>query len=80
MPITASVAPTPVRVPQAEAVLAQGLITEDTWDMAACIARDSAKPISDLRASADYRQAMVKTLVRRALLDVWAGLQKETVR
>lgn len=73
----ASVAPTPIRVPGAEAVLAQGPIDETTLNAAAQIASDTAQPISDLRASADYRRAMVRVLTLRALKDVWAAQQKK---
>lgn len=75
----ASVAPTPIRVPGAEAVLAQNPIDESTLETAAQIALDTAQPISDLRGSAEYRRAMVQTLARRALVAVWAALRKEAV-
>jgi CO/xanthine dehydrogenase FAD-binding subunit len=71
------VAPTPIRVPGAESVLAQDPINESAFETAAQIARDTAQPISDLRGSADYRRAMVQALTRRALVDVWAVLRKE---
>jgi carbon-monoxide dehydrogenase medium subunit len=73
----ASVAPTPIRVPNAESVLAQNPLDESVFEIAAQITRDTAQPISDLRGSADYRRAMVHVLTRRALIDVWAGLRKE---
>lgn len=75
----ASVAPTPLRVPSAEAALAQGPLNDSCLDAAADLACDAARPISDLRASADYRRAMVRTLTRRALKYVWSALQKEAV-
>lgn len=75
----ASVAPTPIRVPKAETMLAQGPLDESTFEIAAQITRDTAQPISDLRGSADYRRAMVQALTRRALLDVWATLRREMV-
>jgi len=63
----ASVAPTPIRVPKAEAILSATPITPETIERAATAAMDTAQPISDVRASAEYRKAMVKTLTRRAL-------------
>jgi CO/xanthine dehydrogenase FAD-binding subunit len=75
----ASVAPTPIRVPGAESVLARNPVDETAFETAAQMARDTAQPISDLRASADYRRAMVQALTRRALVDVWTGLRKEAV-
>ena len=40
---------------------------------AARLAQAAASPIDDLRASADYRRAMVATLVERALTQIAAG-------
>lgn len=71
----ASVAPTPIRVPEAESRLANDPLSDATLDAAASLAQNTAKPISDVRASAAYRQAMVKNLTRRALVDVWTALQ-----
>ncbi len=72
----ASVAPTPIRVPDAEAILAEQPITPDTLAQAATAAEDAAKPIDDLRGSARYRNAMSRNLTRRALDDVWTQLQE----
>lgn len=66
----ASVAPTPLRVPQAEAVLADSPLTADTIERAAAAAMDAGKPIDDVRASAAYRSAMVKVLTRRGITSV----------
>jgi len=63
----ASVAPTPIRVPRAEAILSAAPLTPEVIERAATAAMDTAQPISDVRASAEYRRAMVKTLTRRAL-------------
>jgi CO/xanthine dehydrogenase FAD-binding subunit len=73
----ASVAPTPIRVPAAEALLADQPITAERLADAALAAQDAAKPIDDLRGSARYRKAMVRNLTRRALDDVWQQLRKE---
>jgi CO/xanthine dehydrogenase FAD-binding subunit len=73
----ASVAPTPIRVPAAEALLADQPITAERLADAALAAQDAAKPIDDLRGSARYRKAMARNLARRALDDVWQQLQKE---
>ena len=67
-------APTPVR-----AVTAEGLIRGKTLDQeliaaAAEAAAADSLPISDVRASADYRREMVRVMARRAL----HGLQKGT--
>jgi CO/xanthine dehydrogenase FAD-binding subunit len=70
-------APTPIRVPAAEALLADQPITAERLADAALAAQDAAKPIDDLRGSARYRKAMARNLARRALDDVWQQLQKE---
>jgi carbon-monoxide dehydrogenase medium subunit len=66
----ASVAPTPVRSPKAESVLSSSLITPEVIARAALAAMETAQPISDVRSSAEYRRAMVKTLTRRAIEQV----------
>jgi len=73
----ASVAPTPVRVPEAEEILAKNPITEETIETAARAARETAQPIDDVRASALYRNAMIQALTRRGLQEIWATLRKE---
>jgi carbon-monoxide dehydrogenase medium subunit len=72
----ASVAPTPIRVPKAEAILSASPITPDVIDAAATAAMETAKPISDVRSSAAYRRAMVKTLTRRAVSEVWSVMRE----
>jgi CO/xanthine dehydrogenase FAD-binding subunit len=62
----AAVAPTPMRVPAAEALLdanGTGAAPE-----AAAIAQDSCSPITDVRGTAAYRREMVGVLVNRGLL------------
>lgn len=66
----ASVAPTPIRVPTAEALLASAPLTPELIARAATAAMETAQPISDVRASAAYRRAMVRTLTRRAIEQV----------
>ncbi len=73
----ASVAPTPIRVPEAEAILGEGAISDERINLAALSAEDAASPIDDVRASAQYRKAMVRELSLQALSDVWTQLQKE---
>ncbi|MGB2896240.1 MAG: xanthine dehydrogenase family protein subunit M [Anaerolineales bacterium] len=73
----ASVAPTPIRVHEAEEILAQNPMTEAVIEMAAEAAREASTPIDDVRASARYRKAMVKELTRRGLIEVWSQLKKE---
>jgi CO/xanthine dehydrogenase FAD-binding subunit len=62
-----AVAPTVIRAPQAEAFLDGRAITPEAMDEAGRIAATEAKPISDFRASADYRRDLIAVLVKRAL-------------
>ena len=72
----ASVAPTPIRVPNAETILADSPLTSDVIEAAAVAAMDTASPIDDIRASAVYRKAMVKNLTRRAIQSVVDVMRK----
>ena len=63
----ASVAPTPIRVPAAEAVLAEKGLNETGIPEAAALAMEAAKPIDDTRATAAYRKAMVRALTKKVL-------------
>jgi carbon-monoxide dehydrogenase medium subunit len=62
----AAVAPTPMRVPSAEALLDREGI--GAAPEAGALARDACRPISDIRGSAEYRREMVGVLVTRGLL------------
>ncbi len=62
-----AVAPTPVRAPKAEDALIGHEPTPELLAKAGTIARDECIPISDIRGSASYRQAMIEVLVRRTL-------------
>jgi carbon-monoxide dehydrogenase medium subunit len=62
-----SVAPTIIRVPEAEGALVGGRLSEERIAEAASLAAQAAAPIDDIRAGADYRREMVRLLVRRAL-------------
>jgi carbon-monoxide dehydrogenase medium subunit len=62
-----AVAPTPLRATEAEAVLAGQGLTSAAVERAAALAMAAARPISDVRATAEYRRRMVGVLVRRGL-------------
>jgi CO/xanthine dehydrogenase FAD-binding subunit len=74
----ASVAPTPIRVPEAEEILSRGPITDQKIEAAANTTEAACQPIDDVRASGKYRKAMVKVLTRRCLQEVWTALQRES--
>jgi len=61
-----SVAPTVVRARGAEAILRDREITSELVDEVAAVAAEAARPISDVRASAQYRLDMIRVLCRQA--------------
>ncbi len=73
-----SVAPVPLRARDAELFLAANPPAEKTFALAAEKAMAAASPITDVRGSAAYQRAMVRTLTLRALRDVWALLHPTT--
>lgn len=62
-----AVAPTPVRARRAEEIIMGKMINDDLINRSAQVASDEARPISDVRASAEYRKEMVKVLTGRAI-------------
>ena len=62
-----AVAPTCVRVPDADPLLNGQVLDAKAIQRAAETAAAMAKPIDDVRGSADYRRAMVAVIVRQAL-------------
>lgn len=67
--VLAAVGPTPLRAAGAERALAGARPDAAALDAAADAAMRDARPIDDVRASADYRRAMVGVLVRRAVAE-----------
>jgi aerobic carbon-monoxide dehydrogenase medium subunit len=65
--VLGAVAPTPIRAGGAEAAIRGKEVTDEIIEAAARAAMQEAKPISNVRASADYRREMVGVLTRRAL-------------
>jgi carbon-monoxide dehydrogenase medium subunit len=77
-----AVAPVVIRAPKAEAFLEGRTISPEAMAEAGRIAATEAKPISDFRASADYRRDLIAVLVKRALGNALArttGKEKELV-
>ncbi|HET9917836.1 MAG TPA: xanthine dehydrogenase family protein subunit M [Candidatus Binatia bacterium] len=77
--VLGAVAPTPIRAKRAEAVLEGQVLSETLAAKAGQIAAEEAKPISDVRSSADYRRAMVGIMTKRALLNAAFGPAKSWV-
>ena len=63
----ASVAPTPLFVHEAGDSLAGKPVNDESIAEAACIASAAAKPITDMRGTAEYRTHLCEVLTRRAL-------------
>jgi CO/xanthine dehydrogenase FAD-binding subunit len=73
-----AVAPTPLRAFQSEELLASSpVLDDDTFRAIAHCAAGEASPISDVRASAEYRKAMVEVLTLRALRQAYASIQQQ---
>ncbi len=63
-----SVAPTPVRVSEAEQFLAGKPLDDQVIAECARMAAHAISPISDLRSSKEYRKDVAQTLVKRSIL------------
>jgi CO/xanthine dehydrogenase FAD-binding subunit len=66
-----AVAPIPIRVPEVEALLVNKAIDEKLITEAAHLAGMQCRPISDIRASLEYRCNMVEVLTRRAITEAY---------
>ncbi len=65
--VLGAVGPTPIRALKAEALLKGEKPSEDLIEAAAEAAMKAARPISDVRASAEFRRDIVGVLTRRTL-------------
>jgi carbon-monoxide dehydrogenase medium subunit len=63
-----AVAPTVVRAPRAEAALVGMAVNEETAAGTAAIAATEATPISDQRASAEFRTHLIQVMTRQSIL------------
>ena len=68
-----AVAPTPLRVREAEAMLSGKEPREELLRQVAAHASEEIKPISDIRSSAEYRLTLSRILVEQALKEAVAG-------
>jgi carbon-monoxide dehydrogenase medium subunit len=62
-----AVAPVPLRSGMAEGVLEGHRLTPALVEQAGTLAAEAARPISDIRGSADYRRAIVRVLTTRVV-------------
>ena len=72
-----SVAPKPIRSYQAESILNGSRPSETAFKTAAEMAIQDADPITDIRATREFRQHIVGVLVRRALESGWSELEEK---
>ena len=61
-------APIPMRAPRAEKTVMRKVFTEKLAEKAGEVASEEALPITDVRATQDYRNSMVAVMTKRALL------------
>ncbi len=66
-----SVAPTPIRAPAAEDKIRGRKMSEELIEEAASGSMEAAKPIDDIRGTAEYRKDMIGVLVKRAIREAW---------
>ena len=66
-----AVAPTPIRAASAEKFLEGRVLNVDTARESSELAAQSCNPISDLRASAEYRREMVRELCQQGLITAY---------
>ena len=62
-----SVAPVPLRLPEVEALLEGSAISKEILSQVQEVASESVSPITDVRATEEYRRWIVGVLVRRAI-------------
>jgi carbon-monoxide dehydrogenase medium subunit len=75
-----AVAPTPIRARESEKLLIGRDLDEALMARAAATAVEEVRPISDVRASADYRRTLVEVLMRRALTAARSWAEKGAPR
>ena len=66
-----SVAPTPLRLPEVEKYLEGKALTDENIREAAVMVSEGIKPITDIRASAEYRKEASKGMAMEAIKIAW---------
>jgi len=65
-----AVAPTPILAERACEAMEGSEATADQAEMVAALAAEDARPISDIRASAQYRKRLVRVLTKRLIMQI----------
>ncbi|MCD6472878.1 xanthine dehydrogenase family protein subunit M [Candidatus Aerophobetes bacterium] len=68
-----SIAPKPIRARNVENVLKEETLSQSLIEKSAEVVLDDINPITDVRASADYRRMMSKALIKNALNKIMLG-------
>ena len=68
-----AVATTPIRAPEAEEILKGKVLTDEVLHEASLAAMRTARPISDVRASAEYRKDMIRVFTKRTIKKALEG-------
>jgi carbon-monoxide dehydrogenase medium subunit len=66
--VLGAAAPTPFRASEAENMAIGHKFEDELIDKVSQMASDEARPISDVRSTADHRRSLIKVMVRRALV------------
>lgn len=74
-----AVATTPVRAPHAEEVLIGNEITDEILEKAGLAAMEDCHPISDVRASAEYRHDMIRVFTKRSIKKAIEGYKEDHI-
>jgi CO/xanthine dehydrogenase FAD-binding subunit len=71
-----AVAPTPIRAERAEAALRGEPLSTELIEHAASLAAEEARPITDVRGTAEFRRHLVEVLTRRTLTVAWNNAEQ----
>jgi carbon-monoxide dehydrogenase medium subunit len=74
--VLGAVAITPVRAPSAEKELIGKELTDEVINKASVAAMGDCHPITDVRASADYRHEMVRVFTKRVIKKALEGYER----
>lgn len=76
--VLGAVAPTPIRATKAEKSVTGKEINESVAEEAGKIASDESKPITDVRATKEYRKTLVSVLTKRGLLKAYNNARERS--